>query len=246
MDLAQLADRAVVNPGLDGTNKGAIAGGQKMGGDLGFARGLDDYPGLVDAVGQGLVHEDVLAFLHRGHGDGRVEMIGCHDFDRVQVFFLFEQLAKIGISGAALKLFRALLLCVNGLDEFLGNVASSRDARRAAPPFRLAHRAGDRRAHLVPGPVHIFVAVLDRIASRDDLDLRHRKHGDHLAQSLRAAADVGHSDFLAGRDKPRSSEHVSRHNAEGRGGRAAREHELAARKAHWLRLGLRLDCFPGR
>ena len=54
-------------------------------------------------VGQGLVYDRVLAALHGRHADHPVQMIGRHDLDRVHVFFLLEQLAQIGVRGAALE-----------------------------------------------------------------------------------------------------------------------------------------------
>ena len=74
------------------------------------------------------------------------------------------------------------------------------------------------------------MAVLDRIAGGDDLDFRDREHVHHFAQSLAAATDIGHGDFLTGRDKTRSAQDMAGHDGE-RGGGAAGEHKFTARQA---------------
>jgi len=72
-------------------------GGQKVCGHLGFAGRLDDQPGLMKPVGDRLMHKDVLAPLHGGDRNRRMEMVGRHDLDGVYVFFRLEKLSKIRI-----------------------------------------------------------------------------------------------------------------------------------------------------
>jgi hypothetical protein len=85
VDFLQRADGAVVDPALDRRDVRAVAGGKEVRGDLRLAGRLNHQPRLVEAVGQRLVHQDVLALLHRGDRDGSVEVVRRHDLDGVHV-----------------------------------------------------------------------------------------------------------------------------------------------------------------
>ena len=105
-----------------------------MGGDLGFSSTVDDDTCFLQAIRQRLVHEHVLALLHCGHGDCCVEMIGRHDFHRVQIFFFRQQFAKISINRAPFKFFSAPLVRIRGFDDLFCYLAATRDAGCSAPP----------------------------------------------------------------------------------------------------------------
>ena len=242
VDFPQRADDAVVDPALNRTNVGAVAGGKKVRGDLRSAGGLDNQPGFMKPVGNRLMHQDVLAFFHGRNGDRRVKMVGRHDFERVHVLFLFQKLPKIRIGSATVELLRSPLVGIRRLDDFPGDLPPSGNARRAPSPIGPAERGSDCCPQPVLGPVHIIVAVFDRIADGDDLDLRHGQQRKHFPQSLRTATDVRQSDLFAGRDKSLSTQHVPRNDRKGGGGGAASPHEVAPGEARAAGLPGGIGC----
>jgi hypothetical protein len=231
VNFPQCADRAVVDPALDRANVGPIVGGQKMRGDSGSARRLDNQPGLLKPVGDRLMHQDMLALFHRRNGDCRMQVIRRHDFDGVHVLLILQKLPKIRIGSASVELPRISLVGIRGLDNFLCDLPPAGDARRTPSPIGFAKRRGDGCPKFILGPVHVVVTVFDRIADGDNLDLRHGEHAEHFPESLSATADVRQVDLLTGRNKTRSTQNVPRHDGKRRGGRAAGQHELAPGKA---------------
>src|SRR5205814_8985434 len=95
-------------------------------------------------------------------------------------------------------------------------------------------------AQAIPGPIDITAALFRRIAHGDELNIRIGQNRRHLSQSLRAATDLRDRNFLARRDKSRSAQNVSRHDAKDCGSRAATEHEVAPGKSLLIRA---LDSF---
>ena len=170
-------------------------------------------------------------------------MVGRHDLHGVDVLFLFQQLAKVSISGTAVELLRASLAGIIGFDDFLEHVASSGNARCAPLPIRLAQRLGDLRAQTVLGPVHVVVALLDWIARRHDLHFGHGEQAGQFPQPLRAAANMGHRDLFAGSHKSGPAQHMPRHDCECRRRHAAGSEELAPGNAQRPGLVGCLACF---
>jgi len=231
VNLPQGPNSAGVNPALDFLNVRPIAGRQEMGRDLRLAGSLNDQPRLGQTIGERLMHHYVLALLHRRNRHRCVQMIGRHNLHRVDVLFLLQQLAEIGIRGAAAELVRAPLPGIEGVNEFPPHLASAGDARPSSPPIRLAQRPSKVGPQAVLGPVHIIAALLDRIAHGDNLHLGHCQQAGHFPQPLCAAADVGHRDLLARSHKPGPAQHMPRHDSEDRRRRAARCDKLAPGKA---------------
>src|SRR5215207_3954362 len=141
-------------------------------------------------------------------------MVGRHDLHAVEIPLLLEELAEVDVAGDAPELVRSPLPRVVGLDDILRHVATGADAGEFPSPIWIA----ERLAHAVaqPGlvPVDVVRGVLDGIADRRDLHVRHRDPPQQLADSLSAAPDVRHRDLVAGSDMARTAEHVSRHDAE--------------------------------
>src|SRR6476620_6237518 len=143
-----------------------------------------------------------------------MQMVGRHDLHAVEILLLLEQLAEIDIAGDAPEVLRAPLLCVVGLDDVLCHVATGPDAGVVASPVGIVEHLSN--AVTEPGlvPIDVVRRVLDGIADRRDLHLRHRDPPYQLAQSLRAAPDVRHRDLVARRDVAATTEHVTRHDRE--------------------------------
>src|SRR5215471_11039717 len=125
MNFTQRADGATVNPPLEGLDIRALTGRQKMCGSLGLARRLDDEACFLQTVRNGLMQYDVLALFHCRDRHGRMEMIGRHDFDRVYVLFLVEQLAKVDIRSNPLERLRLSLVRVIDFRGLFEDVAST-------------------------------------------------------------------------------------------------------------------------
>ena len=64
-----------------------------------LARRLREGAGLEDGMGQGLLHIDMFAGLHGGHGDGRVRVIRRRHDDGVDVLLAVQHLAEIPVHG---------------------------------------------------------------------------------------------------------------------------------------------------
>ena len=96
-------------------------------------RNLCHTPGFVNGVGQGFLTENVLTFLHRRDGDGRVQIVGGADHHGIHIFLLFEQLTEVNIGCAAVivsgSLFRAVIRVNNLLTRFAAGDASCRPQR---------------------------------------------------------------------------------------------------------------------
>ena len=145
MDFAERADLSLINPGFDRSNVRAVTRRQKVRGDLCLARGLDHHPSFLQPIGQRFVDKHMLAQLHRRHGNRCVQMIGRHDFDRVQILFLRQQFAKISIDRATLEFFRPPLACIRRLNYFPGHFSATRDAWPVLTPARSLECLGDGR-----------------------------------------------------------------------------------------------------
>ena len=82
-------------------NRDAVAGVPlvaHLGGDLVFAGGLGEQPGLVDAMGERLLHVDVLAALDGRQGDHGMRVIGRGHDHGVDVLLLVEHDAEIRVT----------------------------------------------------------------------------------------------------------------------------------------------------
>ena len=86
----------------------------------------------------GLCMIDVLALLHRRHADHAVQMVGRHDLDGIEILFLVQQFAEVGVGGTAAR------CAVIRLDDVLADVAAARDGAFAAgaPVGLIQCRAG--------------------------------------------------------------------------------------------------------
>ena len=108
-----------------------------------------------------LVHDDVLAALHGGNADDAVEMVGRHDLDGVDVLFLVEQLAEIGISGASADALAGTLGTIVGVDDVFGAIPAAGDGGVGAGfPVGLVERAANVVSQPGGGPVAVASASL--------------------------------------------------------------------------------------
>ena len=94
VNLAQRADGAIADPAQHLLHGAVGVPRHEVRGDAGGARGFDHALGFHQAVGDRLVHDDVLAALHGRHGDHAVQVVRRHDLDGIQVFLFVEELAK--------------------------------------------------------------------------------------------------------------------------------------------------------
>src|SRR5262249_35022812 len=135
----------------------------------------------------------------------------------------------------ALVLLPAALLGVVGLDDLLADVAAAGNVAGAFPPGGDADEPTDTVADLVLAPFQVMDPVLLDVAHGDDLHVGAGEDAADFPAPRGAEADAGQGDLLAGRDESRPAQHVSRHDAEGGGGRTAGPHELSPREAPRLR-----------
>ncbi len=105
VDLGHRADGPVPDPLVE--EPGAFLGVPlvaHLGDDVHLLRGLGQHPGFLDRVGQRLLAVDVLAALHRRHGDDGVGMVGRGHGDRVQVLLFVQHLAEVAVLGGLIIL----------------------------------------------------------------------------------------------------------------------------------------------
>ena len=168
-------------------------------------------------------------------------MVDGADDDGVQIVFLFEQFAKVGVRRAPAVLIRTLLGGVVRVDDSLTRL-SSRDAGRGLHRMRQLNRIvraqplpsgvdaeqpPDRRAELAGLILRMAAAAFVRIAHGHALDVRLAQEVDHHAQSLRPDADEGDVDLRARRDLSGSAQHAAGDDGQ-RGGRAGNAEKLTS------------------
>ena len=158
---------------------------------------------LTDVVGERLLAVDVLAGLHRGDRDERVQVIGRGDQDGVDRLLLLEHDPEVLVDRA--RVIRRLA----GIVRF---------------HFRL-HRPAARLAAEVPARQ---VPLLGRIGQRDDLAVRLLEQGPGVGPALAAGADDRHVHLVARGDESGPAEDVPGHDGEGRRGRGGRLDETAS------------------
>ena len=117
-----------------------------LGGDLMLLGGLSQLAGLEDGLGEGLLHEGVLALLDGLHGRGGVVVIGRRNRHRVDVFAI-EHLAVVGV-------FLSLLggPAAGLVEPVLVGITDRHDVFAAAG----AHVAGAFSANADTGDVEFF------------------------------------------------------------------------------------------
>ena len=197
-------------------------------------------------LARGLCTITFMPLLQGRDRDGRVGVVRRHHLDRGHVLLLVQQLAEVGVGGAPLVVVLAPLLRVVGLDDLLADVAAAGHVVEAFSPGRVADEPPDPVPDLVLAPFQVMGPVLLDVADGDDLHVRAGEDAADLPDRLGAEADAGQGDLLAGRDEPRPAQHVSRHDGEGRRGRAAGEQEVATRESARRSRAVRLVPIRGR
>jgi len=165
--------------------------------DLGLPGRLDHLARFVHAIRDGLVHRHMLALLHRGNRNRRVQVIGRHDFHGVQVLLLLQQFAEVGVSGAAFVIVRGALGGVISLDDFAADFASSGNPVDPFMPIGLAEELPNVVPQSELVPVHVVVAAAVGVARGDNLNIVVLQHRQQLADALRAHANVSDGQFVA-------------------------------------------------
>jgi hypothetical protein len=117
VDFTKRANGAVLDPGENLLHRSVGIPGHKVRGNALFAGGVDHQPGFLQAIGKGLMHDHMLALLHGGDADDAVQMVRCHDLDRVQVLFFVQQFAKVCIRRAAGECAAPTLSGIAGLNN---------------------------------------------------------------------------------------------------------------------------------
>ena len=196
VNFPQRADDAVLDPLDDPLGGVALPKARKCVAHLRLAGGLDHQPGLVHPVGQRLVHHDVLALLHRRHADGRVQMVGRHDLDRVDALLLVQQLAEVLAGGGALEVLVARLLA-NRPRRLPGKGRGRREFPACFLNWVREHPA-DAVAESRSGPVQIVRAVLHDVADGHDLE-RGLELGGYSVPGALAPKPRGHRQLGAPR-----------------------------------------------
>ena len=157
---------------------------------------------LAEDGGERLVGDDVLPGPHRRDGDRRVQVVGRHDVDGVEVLLLRQHLPEVGVGGDA----RAGRGAVVAVDDLAAHLAPARAGPRALRPGGVLQEG----PHLVPqleaGPLDVVLAPPVGVADRGDAEVGPLQGRHELPEALRAAADEAHVDAVARRHVPRSPE----------------------------------------
>ena len=101
---------------------------------------------LVYRIGQRLLHIHMLAQRHRGQGDGGVQMIGCRNQHRVDVFLLVEHLPEIRVLPGVPVRFPEFHVLRRGLSRARLEAAVERTLH--IREVHIAHRHDVLREHL--------------------------------------------------------------------------------------------------
>jgi hypothetical protein len=83
---------------------------------------LCDSPRLINCMGHRLLTEDMFALLHRGHRDGRMQVVRGADHHRVEVMLFFKQFTEVAIGGAASVVAGAFLVAIVAVYDFLAGI----------------------------------------------------------------------------------------------------------------------------
>ena len=119
------------------------------------------------------------------------------------------------------------LLRVVGFHDLLADVAAARHVVRAVSPCRVADEPPDPVPDLVLAPLQVMGPVLLDVAHGDNVHVRAGEDPADFPDRLGPEADAGQGDLLAGCDESGAAQHVSRHDREGGGSRAAGQHQPA-------------------
>ena len=166
----------LIDPGHNLVHRSVGLPRHKVRGNALFASGVDHQPGFLQSIGDGLMHDHMLAPLHGGDADDAVKMVRGHDFDCIHVLFLVQQLAEVRIGRAALEGAARPVGCIVGLDNVFGDVpASGNNTLAPGSPVRLPKRPANRVEKGILCPIPIPYGVLRGIANRNNLDLRDGK-----------------------------------------------------------------------
>ena len=192
--LAHRADRAGLDP-LGELRRGLQArGAEHVRGRAGLARRLDDEPRLVEDVAERLVDDDVLPGLHRRERDRGVQVVRRHDVDGVEVLLLRQQLPEVGVGVAA----PAGQSAVVPVHDLAADLAPAGAGLRPLGPRGVLQERADLVAQLEAEPLDVVLAPAVGVADRGDAQVRPLERGHELPKPLRAAADIGHVDAVAG------------------------------------------------
>ena len=100
VDFPHRADRAAGEPLAELRRRRSVGHAEELGGHAGLPGRVAGDSHLVENVGDRLVRDDVFPLPHGPDGDHSVEVLGRHDVDGVEVLFLVEHLAEVGIGPA--------------------------------------------------------------------------------------------------------------------------------------------------
>ena len=155
-----------------------------------------------------------------------MQIVGCADDHRVEVFLFLEQFAEIDIGGATVILAGTLLRGVIGFNDFLARFASGNAAGyaermrqlnrliRAKPiPAAIdAQQFAHGIAEFMSIPLGMIGAAFVDVADGHALHVGLAQKVKHDAQALGADANERNVHLVAGRDIARATEHAARNN----------------------------------
>ncbi len=151
-------------------------------------------------------------------------VVGGHHFDRRHIRLFFEQLTEVCVGGTSLEVLLAALFRVVGLHDLLADITAAGHVVGAFSPGWIADESPDSVPDLVLAPFQVIGPILLDVAYGNDLHVWAGEYSADFPDGLSAEADAGECDLLAGRDKSRPAEHVSRHDGKRGGGRPSRLH----------------------
>src|SRR5436305_841049 len=178
-----------------------------------------------------------------------MQVIGCADDNRIDVFFFVQQFAEIVVGGAAVIYPGALLRPVIRLHDFLGGFASGNAAgdgegvtqlnwlvgAEPVPSAIDAQEMANRLAEFMGIPLRIVRRAFRAIADGDALHIRLTKKVEHHSETLRANADECNVDAVAGRYVADATKNTARDNGKSQSGGCALPDERAPSNFSWRR-----------
>src|SRR5262249_3964381 len=146
----------------------------------------------------------------------------------IEVFFFFKKLAVVGIDSAAAGVAGTDPGCIVGVDDFLCRLAASDSAcdfesvrelnglirAEPIPARRNAEKVVGRICKFVLAPLRLVGARFVHVANGNALHVRFFQKMKHHAETLRADADEGDIDFVAGWDVADAAENATGNNGE--------------------------------
>ncbi|MBA7707479.1 hypothetical protein ES703_116351 [subsurface metagenome] len=186
----------------------SAAPGQKMSYDLFPAGRFNGQPSFRYPVGNWLMGNDVLSFLHGSNGYRSMKMVRCHDFYGIQVFFLLEQFTEILIRITSLVFPGRQVFSVILFHIFPAYVTPSGNTFNTCTPSRVIQCSTDAVSDAVRRPINVIGSKFIRVAYCHDLHIRVFKHTRHFTKALCAASDIGNGYLITRSYIIRASQYV--------------------------------------